>query len=161
MLQEIAFRCRASLKLFAKTSVKNTKMLQGETSMVKRIDTIILLVDDIEESVRFYKEDIGISLKFKSPGWAEFVIGDIHLALHRKNNELIEQGNAVGAVGVSVNFEVADIDRLASRLKSHDIEPIGGVKDYEFGRYFFITDPNGYIIGFREYREEYSQEPQL
>ncbi len=124
--------------------------------MIKRIDTIILLVKSIEKSVRFYKEKIGIPLRFKSPGWAEFVIGDVHLALHRQDGELAIDDVPTPAVGISVNLEVDDIDAMLIRLVSHGIDSVGGVKDYEFGRYFFITDPDGYIVGFREYKREYS-----
>ena len=125
-------------------------------SVIKRIDTIILLVKSIDKSVRFYKEKIGLPLRFKSPGWAEFVIGDVHLALHRKDGEPATNDVSMPAVGISVNLEVDDIDEMLIRLASHGIDSVGGVKDYEFGRYFFITDPDGYIVGFREYKKEYS-----
>lgn len=124
--------------------------------MVKRVDTIILLVTDIEASVDFYKNKIGMPLKFKSPGWAEFVLGDIHLALHRKGNKLSGHEAAMAAIGVSVNFEVDDIESMFVRLATNGIDPVGEIKDYEFGRYFFVTDPDGYVIGFREYKSEYS-----
>jgi lactoylglutathione lyase len=122
--------------------------------MVKRIDTIILLVSDIGQSVSFYKDVIGIPLKFKSPGWAEFVIGSVHLALHRKGETLMQKSEALAAIGVSVNFEVENLDRMVTKLRSFNVEPVGGVKSYEFGRYMFVTDPDGYIVGFREYTSE-------
>ena len=124
--------------------------------MIKRVDTIILLVRDIENSVDFYKNKIGMPLKFKSPGWAEFVLGDVHLALHRKGNNLSGHEAAMAAVGVSVNFEVEDIEQMFVRLATNGVDPVAEIKDYEFGRYFFVTDPDGYVIGFREYKSEYS-----
>lgn len=130
-----------------------------EEHLVKRVDTIILLVDDIGRSARFYKDVLGLHLKFKSPGWAEFVLGDVHLALHRKSKEMIQKADAIASVGVSVNFEVLDIEAIASSLMSRGCDPIGGIKDYDFGRYFFVTDPDGYIVGFREYKPEYSPQP--
>ena len=128
--------------------------------MIKRIDTIILLVKSIDKSVRFYKEKIGIPLRFKSPGWAEFVLGDVHLALHRNDGELAANDVPMPTVGISVNLEVDDIDEMLIRLASHGIDSVDGVKDYEFGRYFFITEPDGYIVGFREYKREYSTQLQ-
>jgi len=113
-------------------------------------------VKSIDKSVRFYKEKIGIPLRFKSPGWAEFVIGDVHLALHRQDGEMATDDVSMAAVGVSVNLEVDDIDEMLIRLASHGIDSFDGVKDYEFGRYFFITDPDGYVVGFREYKNEYA-----
>jgi catechol 2,3-dioxygenase-like lactoylglutathione lyase family enzyme len=124
--------------------------------VVKRVDTIILLVTDIDSSVDFYKNKIGIPLKFKSPGWAEFILGDVHLALHRKGNKLSGHEATMAAVGVSVNFEVDDIESMFVQLARNGIDPVAEIKDYEFGRYFFVTDPDGYVIGFREYKSEYS-----
>jgi catechol 2,3-dioxygenase-like lactoylglutathione lyase family enzyme len=124
--------------------------------VIKRIDTIILLVESIDKSVRFYKEKIGMPLRFKSPGWAEFVIGDVHLALHRRDCELATDNVSTPSVGISVNLEVDDIDEMLIRLASQGIDSVGGVQHYEFGRYFFVTDPDGYIVGFREYKKEYS-----
>ncbi len=85
-------------------------------------------------------------LKFKSPGWAEFVLGGIHLALHRKGNKLSGREAAMAAVGVSVNFEVDDIEQMFVQLATNGIDPVAEIKDYEFGRYFFVTDPDGYKI---------------
>jgi len=126
--------------------------------VIKRVDTIILLVNSIEESVEFYREKIGLPLKFKSPGWAEFVIGDVHLALHRKDGELAGTDVSVASVGISVNLEVDDIDAMLVRLAEHGVDSVGGIQDYEFGRYFFIIDPDCYILGFREYKKEYSSQ---
>jgi len=124
--------------------------------LLRRVDTIILLVKDIDASVSFYEQVVGMSLKFKSPGWAEFVLGDVHLALHRKTHELVEQQDSLSTLGISINFEVSDADAMANRLRKLGTIPIGGIKDYEFGRYFFVNDPDGYIVGFREYKPEYA-----
>jgi len=130
----------------------------AKESMIKSVDTIILLVNDIDMSVSFYKDALGLSLKFKSPGWAEIVVGDIHLALHRKSSELTDKSDALSTIGVSINFEVENIDRILAHLDKRNIDIVGQVKEYEFGRYFFVTDPDGYIVGFREYRLEQTAE---
>jgi catechol 2,3-dioxygenase-like lactoylglutathione lyase family enzyme len=124
--------------------------------LLKRVDTIILLVKDIDTSVAFYSQIVGMSMKFKSPGWAEFVLGDVHLALHRKTRELIEQQGSLSTLGISINFEISDVDHFALKLSNLGVDAIGGIKDYEFGRYFFVNDPDGYIVGFREYKPEYA-----
>lgn len=99
-----------------------------------------------------------MSLKFKSPGWAEFVLGDVHLALHRKTRELVEKQDPLSTLGISINFEISDVEKFSCKLRDLGIDPIGGIKDYEFGRYFFINDPDGYIVGFREYKPEYADQ---
>jgi len=123
---------------------------------IKSVDTIILLVNDIDESVRFYRDSIGLSLKFKSPGWAEFIVGSLHIALHRKSKQLMQHQDSLSPVGVSINFEVESIDDMVRHLNRYGIELVGDVKEYEFGKYFFISDPDGYIVGFREYKSEFA-----
>jgi catechol 2,3-dioxygenase-like lactoylglutathione lyase family enzyme len=117
----------------------------------KRVDTIIFLVDDIDRSVDFYEGILKLSLKLKSPTWAEFIIGDIHLALHKKSPEAYAQNLPSGALDVSVQFEVDNLEDHVAFLELHGIEIIGGIKDQRFARYAFFTDPDGHILGLREY----------
>jgi catechol 2,3-dioxygenase-like lactoylglutathione lyase family enzyme len=141
-------------RLFLSESA-NMKSRRGETH-IRRLDTIILLVADIETSVGFYRDSLGLWLKFKSPGWAELVLGDTHIALHRKSKEMMESGVSLGAAGFSLNFEVSDLDATATTLSESGISPVGGIKSYDFGRYFFVIDPDGYLVGFREYKSEFT-----
>jgi predicted enzyme related to lactoylglutathione lyase len=147
------------LKVSDSDSVYDTVARSKCRSVVKRVDTIILLVNSIEESVRFYKEKIGLSLRFKSPGWAEFVIGDVHLALHRRDAGSAKGHISQAVVGVSVNLEVDDIEETLLRLAAHGIDSPGRIEEYDFGRYFFIVDPDGYVIGFRQYSKRRSSLP--
>ncbi|MBD3381246.1 MAG: hypothetical protein GF404_03510 [candidate division Zixibacteria bacterium] len=117
----------------------------------KRVDTIIFLVEDIERSVNFYEGVLKFSLKLKSPTWAEFIIGDIHLALHKKSPEAYEQNLPSGCLDVSVQFEVDRLEDHVAFLELHGVEIIGGIKDQQFARYAFFTDPDGHILGLREY----------
>jgi len=40
-------------------------------------------VPDMDRVVRFYRDTLGLPLKFEPPGWSEFVTGDVTLALHQ------------------------------------------------------------------------------
>ena len=48
-----------------------------------RINYSIVLVSDMERSVTFYRDVLGIPLKFESPEWTEFVTEGATLALHQ------------------------------------------------------------------------------
>lgn len=43
---------------------------------------VIKFVADMDNAVRFYRDSLGLRLKFQSPGWSEFVTGETTLALH-------------------------------------------------------------------------------
>jgi lactoylglutathione lyase len=50
--------------------------------MFKQIDYTMIIVSDMERSVEFYRDKLGIPLKFQSPDWTEFATGTTTLALH-------------------------------------------------------------------------------
>ena len=47
-----------------------------------RIDYAIVYVSDMKRSVSFYRDMLGLPLKFESPGWSEFATDGATLALH-------------------------------------------------------------------------------
>src|SRR5215470_2928036 len=42
----------------------------------------MIIVTDMERSVGFYRDTLGLKLKFQSPDWSEFDMGTTTLALH-------------------------------------------------------------------------------
>jgi len=43
---------------------------------------VIKFVADMDKTVKFYRDVLGLQLKFESPGWSEFATGETNLALH-------------------------------------------------------------------------------
>ena len=50
--------------------------------MFKQIDYTMVVVSDMARSIEFYRDKLGIPLKFQSPDWTEFLTGTTTLALH-------------------------------------------------------------------------------
>jgi len=50
--------------------------------MFNQIDYTMIVVSDMQRSVEFYRDTLGIPLKFQSPEWTEFATGATTLALH-------------------------------------------------------------------------------
>jgi len=48
-----------------------------------RLNFAIVFVGDMSRSVSFYRDVVGLPLKFESPGWSEFSTEGATLALHR------------------------------------------------------------------------------
>jgi len=42
----------------------------------------IKFVADMDKAVKFYRDVLGLRVKFESPGWSEFVTGETTLAKH-------------------------------------------------------------------------------
>jgi len=50
--------------------------------MAIKLGYAIHFVADMDRAVAFYRDTLGLSLKFASPGWSEFATGATTLALH-------------------------------------------------------------------------------
>ena len=50
--------------------------------MAARLTYVMKFVADMDRAVRFYRDTLGLPLKFQSPEWSEFATGDVTLALH-------------------------------------------------------------------------------
>src|SRR5258708_16542286 len=46
-------------------------------------DYIIVFVSDMQRSTAFYRDTLGLPLKFTSPGWTEFSNGGTLISLHK------------------------------------------------------------------------------
>ena len=68
-----------------------------------KLNYVIKYVADMNKAVEFYRDTLGLELRFQSPGWTEFVTGDTTLALH-------EASDSHPAGSASIGFRVADVD---------------------------------------------------
>ncbi|PYS73665.1 MAG: glyoxalase/bleomycin resistance/dioxygenase family protein [Acidobacteria bacterium] len=89
--------------------------------MFKQIDYTMIIVSDMKRSVAFYRDTLGIPLKFESPEWTEFATGATTLALHgggiaREYQDTGDQSKTAGAC--SIGFNVDDVDRTYEEMKS-------------------------------------------
>ena len=70
--------------------------------MPARLTYIIRFVANMDQAVRFYRDDLGLTLKFQSPDWSEFATGETTLALHPASAR-----NPAGKV--ELGFKVPDL----------------------------------------------------
>ena len=55
--------------------------------MAIRLGYAIHFVSDMDRAVAFYRDTVGLELKFSSPEWSEFATGATRLALHPASAE--------------------------------------------------------------------------
>jgi len=63
---------------------------------------VIKFVANMDKAVKFYRDVLGLKMKFESPGWSEFVTGETTLALHPASDK-----NPAGKV--ELGFTVPDV----------------------------------------------------
>ncbi len=72
-------------------------------------------------SVSFYKDILGLSLKFESNDWSEFTTGPTTIALHgggiARTSQMSQRGELLAGT-CTIGFNVDDLDRTFKELKA-------------------------------------------
>jgi len=121
-----------------------------------RINYSIILVSDMQRSIAFYRDAIGMPLKFESPDWTEFNTEGATWALHkcegRSDNSDRTQSEMAGRC--RPGFQVPNLQTFHARMLRHNVlcaqEPT-----VTFGtRVAQYADPDGLIFSVAEARVE-------
>jgi methylmalonyl-CoA/ethylmalonyl-CoA epimerase len=125
-------------------------MAQSTSVSLGTIGQIALTVADLDRSVRFYQEALGMPLLFKAPpGLAFFDCGGIRLMLSLPEKEFKPGSSSV------LYFKVTDIMGTHETLKARGVafvdEPhfIARMPDHDLWMCFF-KDPDGQTIALME-----------
>ena len=114
--------------------------------MFKRVGAAILLIENMEKSVTFYRDILGMKIKDESPDWVEFVneSGRAVLALHPKKTK------SSGSSNMLVGFNVNDIENVCKQLEEKSVKFYKKLTEESFGKHAIIEDPDGHLISIAE-----------
>jgi lactoylglutathione lyase len=120
--------------------------------MLNRVDYVMVNVSDMGRSVAFYRDTLGLALRFESPGWSEFETGATTLALHLApaSGGAAATGGGPRAGTCSLGFSVADVDQTVAQLQARGARFIVAPPDQpeEGIRLAVCADPDGLAISF-------------
>ena len=88
--------------------------------MFKRVDYVMVIVSDMTRSVQFYRDTLGISLRFESPYWTEFETGDTVLALHGGGKPTAQSSEPLAGTA-SIGFYVENLVRKYDELRAKGV----------------------------------------
>jgi lactoylglutathione lyase len=92
------------------------------TIQFQQPDYIIIYVSEMQRSVAFYRDILGLSLKFTTPGWSEFATGTTTIALHTSmGNPASGQPGRPTAGSGQLGFSVDDIQAAYEALRAQDV----------------------------------------
>jgi lactoylglutathione lyase len=94
--------------------------------MAARLSYVIEFIADMDRAVRFYRDIIGLPLKFQSPGWSEFATGDITLALHPASEK-----NPAGKV--EMGFNVPNLQEFHAEMQAKGVGFLMAPAKQDFG----------------------------
>lgn len=109
----------------------------------------IVFVSDMQRSVAFYRDTLGLPLRFDSEWWSEFETGGTRLCLHKANPG--EPGVPTARGTCHVGFAAPDLDAFHARMVSAGARVVEPPKMQEFGaRMATYADPDGLCINIAE-----------
>ena len=97
-----------------------------EGIMAAKLNYVIEFVGDMDRAVKFYRDVVGLPLKFQSPGWSEFSTGETTLGLHPASEK-----NAAGKV--ELGFNVPDLDKFYADMTTKGVKFAMPPKKQDFG----------------------------
>jgi lactoylglutathione lyase len=113
----------------------------------------IVMVSDMDRSIRFYRDTLGLKMRFQSPDWSEFDMGATTLALHGGGKvQGVAGGKEQLAGTASIGFTVENVDATFRELKSKGVrfvmEPTE--RQGEGIRLAVAIDPDGLGVSFAQ-----------
>ena len=118
-----------------------------------RIAYSIVFVSDMKRSIAFYRDVIGIPLKFDSPHWTEFATEGVTLALHRSDAPAQAGDIHPERPGTCrTGFNVPDIDAFHQRMTEHKVRCLQPPTETFGVRIAQYTDPDGMVFSVSEAR---------
>ena len=121
----------------------------------RKVGAVILLVSNMEKSIKFYNEILELPIKTKSKDWTEFLNNETVLALHpapKKKKSILKVGS-----GTLVGFEVSDLNSTVEKLKQKRVKFFKKPKEEPFGKHAIVQDPDGHLISIAEIKEQSSE----
>jgi catechol 2,3-dioxygenase-like lactoylglutathione lyase family enzyme len=112
-----------------------------------KVGAVILLVSDMEKSVKFYRDVLHLPIKSQSREWTEFFNTGTVIALHPKRKVKLSPGTRGG---ILVGFMVNNFDATVSKLKLQEVKFFKEPKEEAFGKHTIIEDPDGYLISIAQ-----------
>ena len=118
-----------------------------------RVSYAIVFVSDMKRSVVFYRDIVGLPLKFDSPEWSEFATEGATFALHRsEQNSASGEGGELPAGQCRPGLAVPDLDAFHLRMLENNVVCTQLPKDLFGAKIAQYLDPDGLAISVSEER---------
>ena len=114
--------------------------------MLNKIGFISYTVSNLQQSINFYQNLLGLKLLLNEGRWAEFNISGQRFAIYEKNNGAIKQDQSAGIV----YFEANPIETIVKDLQIKGVKFYGEIEVYSYGKIILFSDPDNNSLGLYE-----------
>lgn len=119
-----------------------------------RVNYAIVFVSDMTRSVAFYRDVIGLPLRFESPEWTEFATEGATLALHASKEATGGGGDQDSAGRCRPGLAMPNIDEFHQRMLDRGVQCVQEPKNLFGARIAQYLDPDGLQFSVSEERRQ-------
>ena len=116
---------------------------------IKKVGNVILAVQDLDKSIQFYNEIIGLPIKDQRKTWVDLGTSGALLSLHPASSTAEHAGDSIDN-GISIGFLVGDLKSAIEELKTKGVTVHRDIMESEVGKNAVILDPDKYMISLFE-----------
>lgn len=122
-----------------------------------RVSYAIIFVSDMQRAVAFYRDVLGLPLKFETPGWTEFATAGATLALHAADSAIMadsaeDDARHLPAGRCRPGLTVPDLDAFHRKMRENNVRCLQEPKENFGVRIAQYADPDGLGISVSEER---------
>ena len=116
---------------------------------VKKVGNVILAVKDLDKSVQFYNEIIGLPIKNQRRSWVDLGTSGALLSLHPASLTSQHIGSSIEN-GITIGFLVGDVQSAVDELREKGVKIYRDIVEKDAGKNAVIVDPDDYLISLFE-----------
>ena len=116
---------------------------------IKRVGNVILAVKDLDKSLAFYHEVLGLPIKNQRRTWIDLGQTGALLSLHPTSITADHTSNNLEG-GIVVGFLVGDLKSALDELRSKNVRVHRDIVDRDAGKNAIVLDPDGYMVSLFE-----------
>jgi lactoylglutathione lyase len=119
---------------------------------LQKPDYIVVYVSNMQRSTTFYRDTLGLPLRFTTPGWTEFDTGSVTVALHTTGIDKLPTMPARPPAGQAhLGFVVDDLQAAYEELIAKDVHFSLPPQKQPTGRTLAVLhDPDGLGITLQQ-----------
>jgi len=116
---------------------------------IKKVGNVILAVKDLDKSLAFYHELIGLPIKNQRRSWIDLGTTGALISLHPASLTAEHIGSSLDN-GITIGFLVGDLNSAVEELKSKGVKIYREISKREAGKNAIVLDPDDYLISLFE-----------
>ena len=115
---------------------------------IRHLGSVIVAVSNLEKSVQFYHEVIGLPIKQKRENWVELAKEGATVILHPASKP-INTGTSIDN-GIVIGLIVGDIESAVRELRTKNVTVYRDIVSHKAGKNCIVLDPDKYMISLFE-----------